>query len=86
MPKTKEQLEYRHPQGLTRIVKKPVYLAGFGTFYSASEAEAHLEREGFRVVDIRKHYMKGTRITHYICDWAAYIEQKKVSRNESRNE
>ena len=80
MPKTKEQLEYQHSQGLTRIVKKPVYLAGLGTFYSASEAEAHLEELGLKVVEVRKHYMKGTRITHYLCDWAAYIEQKKASK------
>lgn len=80
MPKTKEQLEYRHPQGLARIVKKPVYLAAGCTFYSAAEAESHLANMGLRITGTREHYMKATRITLYLCDWAEYIEQRKTSK------
>jgi hypothetical protein len=72
--KTKEMLEYRHPEGLTRIRKKPVFLCHARCFYSAREAEDFAREMGRRITGTRKHYMKGTDITLYLLDFTTKIK------------
>ena len=85
MAKTKEQLEYQHPQGVKWITKKPVFLAGGKVFQTMQDAEQHLknyEGLGLDIIEIRRHHMKGTDITLFVCDWRKFIEQKKQQQNE----
>ena len=88
MAKTKEQLEYQHPQGARWITKKPVFLAGGKTFQTMQDAEKHLknyEGVGLDIIEIRRHYMKGTDITLIVCDWRKFIELKKQQQKHGSN-
>ena len=85
MAKTKEQLEYQHPQGARWIIKKPVFLAGGKTFQTMQDAEQYLnnyEGVGLDIIEIRRHHMKGTDITLIVCDWRKFIEQKQAKQQQ----